>query len=265
QYRLRSSLGFEISLSALGGFLIGLAQFKSEGVNFRGNYLPPYTILSSSIDYASVPQMALLVGIAVGLIASSPGVKIFGEEKLVYAREASSGHNRFAYYVGKVLSTIPRMVVANLHFTAAFMLLATPRIAWSHALLANGLYFWCVYGLAACVSMLARREDGPLLAVMASLVVGVLNGMSPNLTVVEGWRLGWLWRALPGTWLAEGYFGENVGAVWGALYDVADASQGTGYALGRFSVDCAVLAGIGCVYRVVAFALMRAVSQRGKG
>lgn len=113
--------------------------------------------------------------------------------------------------------------------------------------------------------MLARREDGPLLAVMASLVVGVLNGMSPNLTVVQGWRLGWLWRALPGTWLAEGYFGENVGAVWGALYDVADASRGTGYALGRFPVDCAVLAGIGCVYRVVAFALMRGVSQRGKG
>ncbi|KAL8644481.1 MAG: hypothetical protein Q9210_007234, partial [Variospora velana] len=191
QYRLRSSF-FEIGVSALGGFLIGLAQFKSEGINFRGFYLEPYTLLSSSIDYASVPQMALLVGIAIGLIASSPGVKIFGEEKLVYWREASSGHNRLAYYLGKVFSTFPRMLVACLHFTATFMLLATPRIDWGAAFLANLLYFYTIYGLASILSMCARREDGPLLAVMASLIVGVLNGMSPNLALVADWRMTWL-------------------------------------------------------------------------
>ncbi|KAI4251105.1 MAG: hypothetical protein LQ352_005054, partial [Teloschistes flavicans] len=238
--------------------------FKAEGVNFRGSFHAPYTILSSSIDYSSVPQMALLVGIAVGLIASSPGVKVFGEEKLVYNREAASGHNRLAYYTGKTLSTLPRMVVANVHFTAAFLLLGTPRIAWPAAFCANLVYFWCVYGLAAMVSMLARREDGPLLAVMASLIVGVLNGMSPTLTTVRGWRLEWLWRALPGTWLAEAYFEKNVGG-WGGLYDVADASEASGYRLGKFGWDCVVLAIVGGIYRVLAFGLMRAVSQRGKG
>ncbi|KAL8934507.1 MAG: hypothetical protein Q9216_005879 [Gyalolechia sp. 2 TL-2023] len=264
QHRLRSSLLFEIGVSALGGFLIGLAHFKAEGVNFRGFYRQPYTILSSSIDYGSVPQMALLVGIAIGLIASSPGVKIFGEEKLVYWREASSGHNRLAYYLGKVLSTFPRMLIANLHFTATFLLLATPRITFPHAFLANLLYFYTVYGLASILSMLTKREDGPLLAVMASLIVGVLNGMSPNLAVVRDWHMTWFWRALPGTWLAEAYFGENVGPL-GYLYGVEDASQGTGYRLGKFGWDCVVLGVIGSVYRVVAFGLMRGVNQRGNG
>ncbi|KAL8949179.1 MAG: hypothetical protein Q9222_004692 [Ikaeria aurantiellina] len=264
QYRLRSSFYFEIGVSALGGFLIGLAEFKAEGISFRGFYLPPYTILSSSIDYSSVPQMALLVGIAIGLIASSPGVKIFGEEKLVYWREASSGHNRFAYYLGKVASTAPRMVVACLHFTATFMVLSTPRIDWGSAFLANLLYFYAIYGLASILSMCTRREDGPLLAVMASLIVGVLNGMSPNLKVVSGWHMSWFWRALPGTWLAEAYFEKNVGPL-GYLYGIEDASNGVGYRLGKFGWDCCVLGIIGTVYRGVAFGLMRVVNQRGKG
>ncbi|KAL8716239.1 MAG: hypothetical protein Q9220_000144 [cf. Caloplaca sp. 1 TL-2023] len=264
QYRSRSSFYFEIGLSALGGFLIGLAEFKSEGISFRGYFLPPYTILSSSIDYSSVAQMALLVGIAIGLIASSPGVKIFGEEKLVYWREASSGHNRFAYYLGKVLSTVPRMMVACLHFTATFMVLSTPRIDWGSAFLANLLYFYAIYGLASILSMCTRREDGPLLAVMASLIVGVLNGMSPNLRVVSGWHMTWFWRALPGTWLAEAYFEKNVGPL-AYLYSIDNASRGVGYRLGKYGWDVCVLGIIGTVYRVIAFLLMRFVNQRGKG
>ncbi|KAI4178861.1 MAG: hypothetical protein LQ346_007331, partial [Caloplaca aetnensis] len=233
QYRVRSSFFFEIGVSALGGFIIGLAQFNAEGINFRGFYRPPYTILSPSIDYFSVPLMALLVAIAIGLIASSPGVKIFGEEKLVYWREASSGHNRLAYYLGKVLSTFPRMLVANLHFTASFMLLATPRIDWGAAFAANLLYFYTIYGLASILSMCARREDGPLLAVMASLIVGVLNGMSPSLSVVADWHMSWFWRALPGTWLAEAYFEKNVGGL-AYLYGVEHASRASGFRLGKF-------------------------------
>ncbi|KAL8850319.1 MAG: hypothetical protein Q9221_004734 [Calogaya cf. arnoldii] len=264
QSRLRSSFFFEIFLSALGGFLIGLAQFKAEGQNFRGYFVPPYAILSSSIDYSSVPLMAVLVGIAIGLIASSPGVKIFGEEKLVYVREASSGHNRLAYYLGKVISTFPRMAIANLHFTAIFVLLATPRISWPHAFCANLLYFYSIYGLASIVSMLCKREDGPLLAVMASLIVGILNGMSPNLSQVEEWHLLWFWKALPGTWLAEAYFDRNVGGL-GYLYAIEHASDGTGYRLGMFTWDCCVLGIIGTVYRVVAFGAMRFLNQRGKG
>jgi ABC-2 type transporter len=46
----------------------------------------------------------MLMGMAVGLAGSPAGVKTFGEEKLVYYREAAAGHSRIAYYVGKVIS-----------------------------------------------------------------------------------------------------------------------------------------------------------------
>ena len=256
QYRLRSSFYAEIGVALLTGFLLGLAETSQNGINFRGIFLHPYELLSSSVDYSSVPEMSLLIGLATGIIASSPGVKIFGEEKLMYAREASSGHNRFAYYLGKVLSTLPRMILSNLHFTMPFMYLATPKISWGAAFLASLLYFYCIYGLSSCVSMVTKREDGPLIATMTSLIVGLISGVKPSLHTVAGWHMTWLWRASPGTWLSEAYFTENV-TPYGYLYQIDQAASGTGYELSRFSLDLVVLFLLGTIYRVIAFGMLR--------
>jgi hypothetical protein len=128
QYNMKSSFFFELGVGTMAGFLIDLTGLNQKGQNFREIFKDSYEMLSSSIDYSSIPQMALLVGLTIGLTASALGVKIFGEEKLVYWREAATGNNRFAYYIGKVVSMIPRMVLADFHFTTMFMLLSTPRI-----------------------------------------------------------------------------------------------------------------------------------------
>ena len=252
QHRYLSSFWFEMGVASFGGFLIGLAQNGQKGVNFQGFFLDEYEILSAAIDFKSVPMMALLVCISIGLIAAAPGVRVFGEEYLVFRREASSGHGRLPYYLAKTTSTIPRMVLGCFHFTTFFMMLATPRIPWLAAFLANGLYFYCIYGLAAVISMLVRPSDGPLFAVMASLIVGVLSGAAPPLAKVETWHVSWLWRASPGVWLAEIYFGENV-RPWAFLYDVVGASKASGFRLDGFWLDCASLIVIGAIYRVLAF------------
>ena len=256
QYRLRSSFYAEIGVASLAGLLLGLAETSEDGINFRGIFQHPYELLSSSVDYESVPEMSLLIGVACGMIASPPGVKIFGEEKLIYVREASSGHNRFAYYIGKVLSTLPRMILSNVHFTMLFMYLATPRISWGAAFIANLLYFYCIYGLSSCVSMVTRREDGPLIATMTSLVVGIISGVKPSLHTVGGWHMTWLWRASPGTWLSEAYFTENV-TPYRYLYQINEAASGTGFTLGHYSLDLAVLFMLGTLYRVIAFGALR--------
>lgn len=260
QWRLRSSFFSELGVGALAGSLIGLAYVNQKGENFGGLYLQPYEILSSAVSYTPTPQMALLVGLAIGLTASSPGVKIFGEEKLIYWREAASGHNRFAYYIGKVLSSIPRMILANIHFTTFFLILSTPRISFADAFLANQLYFYCIYGLASCVSMITRREDGPLIATITSLIVGVLNGMSPSLHKVTKWHMLWLWRTFPGTWLAEGYFDRNISPLR-YLYQIDRASDEVGYELGKYGHDMLILFLLGFIYRVVAFAGLRLLNR----
>jgi hypothetical protein len=215
----------------------------------------PFTPLSSANDYVSVLQNALLTALAIGLTASSPGVKVFGEERLVYFREVASGHNRPAYYLGKMLSAFPRMFVANLHFTVPALLLATPMIPFGYALAANLLYFYCIYGLASIVSMIVRREDGPLIATLCSLIVGVLSGVAPNLSTVDSWHLEWLWHTSPGTWLAEIYFTENVGPL-SYLYRTDLAAAATGYTMDRAGRDLLMLLALGTVYRLLAFLAM---------
>ena len=261
QYRRKSSFYFGIGVAALAGLLIGLAEFSQDGINFRGIYKHPYEILFSSTDFASIPETSLQVTLSIGLTASSPGVKVFGEENLIYLREASSGHDRFAYYIGKVLSTFPRMFIANPHFTVFFILLATPKISWGAAFIANILYFYCIYGLASCVSMITRREDGPLIASTASLVAGIISGVTPTLRVSKGWHMIWLWRASPGTWLAEGYSTENV-VPYDYLYQIDLAAQSTGYSLNKFGTDCAMLLALGTLYRVLAFIGLRLFNRK---
>jgi hypothetical protein len=254
------SLWNEVGLGALAGFLVALPQFSASGGLFRGSFYPPYDVLSSSMDFTTVLQTALLAGLAIGLTASSPAVKTFSEEKLVFWREAASGHNRFAYYLGKILATIPRMILANLHFTVFLHLPAMQKISFAESFAANLLYFYCIYGLAFCISMVTRREEAPLLAVMSSLIVGVLDGLAPSLCTVAKWHLLWFWYICPGTWLAEGYFTQNVEPLR-YLYQIDAAAEELGYTLNRFQVDMLMLLALGTIYRVLAFLGLRFLNR----
>ncbi|KAI1850301.1 hypothetical protein JX266_004159 [Neoarthrinium moseri] len=252
QYRVQSAFWFEMALASVAGFLIGLAENSKQGVMFTGLYNAPYEILSVATDLKSAPELALLVAIAIGLVCGAPGVKVFSEEMLLHRREAEAGHSRLAYFMAKMISVLPRMVLGCLHFSTWVFLLSTPVIPWGTAFLANLVYFYCIYGLASCLSMVLRREDAPLFATMISLIVGILSGAAPPLSKVKSWNLEWLWRASPGVWLAEVYFGQMV-APFAYLYNVELAAEATGYHLDWLWRNMLILFGIGTIYRVIAY------------
>ncbi|TKA44813.1 hypothetical protein B0A55_13462, partial [Friedmanniomyces simplex] len=249
-----------IGVGGLAGVIIGLSAFAANGHLFQGVYHPPFTMLSSAVDYNSTPQIGLLGAMAIGLAASAPGFWVFGEEKMMYYRETASGHSRSAYYLGKLLSTLVRIALSSLHFTVFLGVLATPLISFPRMYAANLLYFWCIYGLASVVSMLVKREDGPLIAVLASLVIGVLGGVAPPLSKVKMWHMEWFWRLSPGVWFTESYVTENWTPM-GYLYQTDLASETVGFTLGQFGLDIGTLFLIGCVYRVVAYLALIAVHR----
>lgn len=236
QVRNSTSFLFEVAVGALAGMVIGLSAYTSEGHLFQGMYHSPFTELSPAVDYQSTPQLGLLSGLAIGLAASAPGFCVFGEEKLMYLRETASGHSRSAYYVGKLLSTIPRICLSAFHFTVFLHILATPLISFGSMYMANLMYFWCTYGLASIVSMLVKREDGPLIAVLASLVIGVLGGVAPPLSTVKTWHMEWFWRLSPGVWFTEAYLTENLTPL-GYLYQLDLAAETIGYTLRQYNLD----------------------------
>ncbi|KAG6017517.1 hypothetical protein E4U43_000994 [Claviceps pusilla] len=109
-----------------------------------------------------------------------------------------------------------------------------------------------IYGLASIMSMLVRREDGPLMAMIVCLIIGVFSGYGPPLYTVKEWHLEWFWRLCPGMWLTEAYYDQHLLRL-GYLYDLQHAADWTGYVRGRFHVDVLLLLVIGTVYRVIAF------------
>jgi len=188
------------------------------------------------VDYSSVPQIGLLAAMAIGLAASAPGVWVFGEEKLIYYRESASGHSRSAYYFGKVLSTLPRIALSVLHYAVFMGILATPRMSFAQMYGANIMYFYSIYGLASVISMIVKREDGPLLSVLASLIVGVLGGVAPPLPKVKTWHTKRFWRMSPGVWFTEAYFSQNL-LPEKHLYVLDFASATVGFTLGQYGTD----------------------------
>lgn len=252
QYRTLSAFWFEVGLASVAGLLIGLAENSRKGVLFKGFYYAPYEVFSAAADFRAAPELGLLLAIAMGLVSAAPGVRVFSEEMLLYRREAEAGHSRLAYFAAKTLSALPRMLLACFHFSCFVYLLAVPVIDWGTAFVANMAYTWCVYGLAACVSMVARREDAPLLATMISLIVAILSGAAPSLAQVKQWNVEWLWRASPGTWLVELYFGGVV-SPFAYLYRVDMAKDVSGFSLDATWTNVLVLLGIGAAYRLIAF------------
>ncbi|KAF2013083.1 hypothetical protein BU24DRAFT_264171 [Aaosphaeria arxii CBS 175.79] len=201
----RQKVGFilEIVVGAISGLMIGLAVYQLDGLLFQGVYLSPFELLSSSTNYTLVSELGLLNSLAIGLAAAAPGVKTFGEEKTLYWRETASGHSRSAYFIGKILSTFFRIGLSSLHFTVFYALLATPIMPFGQLYLSHLLYFYCIYGLACAVSMVVSRKDGPLLAMIVSLIIGIFGGYGPSLSTVKSWHLEWIWRMCPGVSLSQ--------------------------------------------------------------
>ena len=256
QVRDASGSYLELAVGAASGILIGLSVFQLKGLLFQGVFRSPFEILSTASNYTLVPQLGLLCALAIGLAGSASGVRTFGDEKQMYKREAFVGHSPSAYYVGKVLSTLVRIPLAALHFTVFFNLLATPLMGFGRMYFANLLYYYCIYGLASIVSTVVRKEDGPLLSVMLSLITGIFCGYGPSLTLVSSWHLRWFWDICPGTWFAEAYYTDNLNPLK-HLYDIEAAAVWTGYRLDRYAFDMGMLLVIGTIYRILAYLGLR--------
>lgn len=252
QWRYKSSFWSEMLLACLPALLLGLSVQSRNGMLFRGLYRGSFSILSPAIDVASAPQLSMLTGLAVGLISSAPGVRVFSEEILMQRREADAGHSQIAYFVAKVLATMPRILCACTHFSVVLLFLGRLAVPWGVVFAANLCYFWCIYGVAGLISLLAKREDAPLLATMVSLILGILCGAAPNLAQVANWKLLWLWRMSPGVWLTELYFGELVRPT-GYLYQIELAAQAMGLSLDATARNLGVLLALGVAYRLMAY------------
>ena len=260
QYRAPGGFALEVGVAVLAGGMMGAAALAVPSL-YVGVLKGPYVLISPSPIESLLPSIGLYVALAIAVAASPAGVKIFGEERDIYFREASSGHNTLSYYLGKSFAVTFRMVVGAFHFTSIFHLLASPAQGYFTLLWLVLCQYFCIYGLAAITSMLVERENSALLGVICGLIVSCLNGYGPNLHQGAQWHLGWLQQISFSRWAAEGFFHAET-LPYRNHFMVTEVSAGIwGYTLDRFGLDVFMMILLGLVERAVAYVLMVAIDR----
>ena len=194
----------------------------------------------------------MLVGVAVSLAAAPAGTKVFSEELDVYWRYTASGHSTLAYYLGKTISSFPRILLAGLHFSAVLYYLASPVVPFGVLFGVIGLFFFGVYGLCSFVSMLVRRENATLLTVVVALFSAVFCGYGLTIKNAKSWGIYFVWAGQFNMWGAQAFFSETL-KVYEHVYDSDAGNAQYGYQLNQSGLDLALSCLIGLAWRVLGY------------
>ncbi|KAJ3326983.1 hypothetical protein HDU76_012450 [Blyttiomyces sp. JEL0837] len=246
QSRFLNSLTLEFAVALLAGGIMGIAAAQ-ESESYHGVLVDPYTPLSASPNEWFLGMYGMLIGIALALASAPAGVKVFGEERAIFFREAAAGHNKLAYYIGKSVSVLYRLCLTTLHFTALYVILAKPPID-------VGTQF-ILLGVSAVVSMLVSRQDAPLVAVIVGLFSGHFCCVGTTYKYSNKNGLIVLFDIGANRWAAEAQFGLWIDYYKG-IYDLDLATSHFGYQLDVVTRNLLIMLVIGTGYRVIAFVLM---------
>lgn len=223
------------------GCLIGLvASSSGTGELYVGLYRQPFTILSSSPTETFVPLFGLCVCLSIALVGAPGASKTFSEERAVYMRESTSGHSMSAYYLGKTVVVLLRIAITSLHYAAFLAYIAKPLTSFWRLYAIVFVLFYCVYGLSSFVSLLVRRENASLLAVIVTLFVGIFNGFGPNVKSMT--ESGWLWllQMSYSRWATEALYSEEL-MPYKPIYLIEySAEMVIGFTLDRYYFDLCI-------------------------
>jgi ABC-type multidrug transport system ATPase subunit len=264
QYRTPSWLALELGVCVLAGSIMGLAATAVDEL-YAGVLVRPYTLLSPAPLESLLPSLGLYQCMAIGVAGAPAAVRIFGEERDVFLRENAAGHSTGAYFLAKNLAALGRMALAALHFAAFFTILARPTSDFSIMFtIALGTIFGVV-GLAQITSMVVARANAALLGTILALIVACLCGFGPSLKQGREWGfLIFAQDAAYSRWATELWIHSET-AEARRLFLVDDVTAETfGFTLRRPGFDVAMLAVIGIVLRVIAFAGLLGIARWAK-
>jgi hypothetical protein len=117
------------------------------------------------------------------------------------------------------------------------------------------LMFFGVYGLCAFVSMVVRRENATLLAVVIALFSAVFCGYGITIEDSKEWGLYWIWCLQFNMWGAEAYFSETL-RIYEHIWDSEVANSNFGYSLNRTGFDLGMMVAVGFGWRLLAYIAM---------
>lgn len=211
------------------------------------------TSCREGVDFVREAGIFVCLGIMFAGISAS--TITFGAERLVYFRETARGMPTLPYYMGKVVSDIPRALLASLSFTMGLVVFF---VYYSSFLFHFGLVFllyFVAYAVGYFLSTFMRRE----MVALAGAGVGlastlVFSGVMPSLdTVAEAYpRFSWIWDTSAPRWAIEAFWIREVQA-----RSFRHLTARHGYRWEDLNFSLWMIFSIGIVWHVFAFSALK--------
>ncbi|KAJ2998066.1 hypothetical protein HDV02_004891 [Globomyces sp. JEL0801] len=182
QWRKLTNLITEIIVSIICGAIVGSTTASKSGRLYSGVFVQPFELISPSSKERDPVVAYFYIGLLVCIACASSGCNVFGTELGIFERETNAGHNRTAYFLAKTISVIPRILMSSLHFTGVWYALVNPRISFLNMYCMIFFNYYCVWGISAVVSVMARQRSHAILATTISVLPALYCGSSPLLS-----------------------------------------------------------------------------------
>eukprot|EP00835_Amoeboradix_gromovi_P004786 NODE_397_length_9427_cov_0.309605.p1 type:complete len:818 gc:universal NODE_397_length_9427_cov_0.309605:6531-8984(+) len=260
---------FDLFIHFTAGIIVSIAI---QDFNYIGK-LPPRTcditidgspvnvMCKSPTDLISNSGMLMIFGILFS--GQAAAVPTFSHEKTVYWRDRSSGMPALPYYLAKITVDIPRIILAAIFYTLAFLVFVDYRssIYWIFFLVV--CTYFTAFHMGYFLSIILPKESVLLASAASSLFWGfLLSGVYPDYSIVLSsfGGLRGLWELSGPRFGVELYYILEVGArPWQELWD-EDWSHG--YSRDNFRSGVGSLIGIGIMWGCLSFMALKLAKRQ---
>ncbi|CAG8436016.1 6344_t:CDS:10 [Scutellospora calospora] len=170
--------------------------------------ITPYVVIPVCLGaHDSLQNVGVFMSLGVTFAGISAGGSTFGYEKVVYWRDTSSGMRTIPYFLAKIVADIPRLLIAALMFSLAFIIFYSFRAKlWE-------IYIIILFTYTAAWAMgLVSKEKLSLVGTGFALGWGmVLSGATPKLEEVnKSSYIKWLWDISAQRWAVEALYLKEI-------------------------------------------------------
>lgn len=270
----------DLMLVFISGFFLGLVfsnsvyqpplpeQIVNRSLSAFGASPPPMLaeFFARPVDDPII-SMASLTCMAVGMTGVTAALRVFGNEQLVYWREASAGMSTTAYFLAKNITHLLFIVLSPLMYLAPFRTFVSMRADLFSFYRVLVLIQFTTTGLGYLVSIFVPGALAQLGGVVAVLVFAMFGGSRPTLVEIE--KMFVLLRAMPYAsyirWGQEALYIEEI-TKWNDIQgvNITPSLELFGYHLDDYQRCMVMTVVFGVGFRVLALVGMHVLNRDQK-
>ena len=270
----------DLMLVLVAGFFLGLVfsesqyrpplpqQIVNKSMSAFGNTPPPglASFFDRPIDDPIISE-ASLTCMAIGMTGVTAALRVFGNEQIVYWREASAGMSTASYFFAKNITHLLFIILSPLLYLGPFLTFVSARASFIAYYRVLVLTQFTTVGLGYLISIVSPSGLAQLAGVVVVLVFSMFGGSRPTLVEIKSMFV--LLQAMPYVsyirWAQEALYIEEI-SEWAKIQGISiePSLQLFDYHLDDYNMCMYATFIFGVVFRLLALLAMYAMHRDQK-